>query len=129
MKKFVKVVCENVDFVGEVLEELEGKYRLVVKVNNNYNSVWVKVDECEEVEVKNWGFETDKERLIKVIKNKVLTKKKSKVEMFLDLFEEDESLVYNRKEAIGVGVERGLSTVNGCSTFFNSAKKIYLGLE
>ena len=129
MMNFVKVVNDGVEFVGEVIEEKDSKVRLVVKVGNMYNGVWVEKEKVEEVEVRDWKFERSEEDLVKIIKSKVNGRKKSKVDMFLELFEEDESLVYNRKEAIGVGVERGISTINGCSTFFNTAKKKYLGLE
>ena len=129
MMNFVKVVNDGVDFVGEVIEEKEDKVRLVVRIGSVYNGVWVSKSEVEEVEVRDWKFNRSMEDVVKIIKSKVNGRKKSKVDMFLELFDEDESLVYNRKVAISVGVERGISTINGCSTFFNTAKKKYLGLE
>jgi len=49
---------------------------------------------------------------------------KTKIDLIVDLLREDPTLVTNRKVAIAMIVEAGISTPAGASTFYNTAKKM-----
>ena len=55
---------------------------------------------------------------------KAKTGGKTKIELIVDMLREDPTLLTNRKVAIAMIVEAGISTPAGASTFYNTAKRM-----
>ena len=129
---FVKVNISDVELKGQVFDITDELYKLIIKTGNTYNLVsFSRNDGSFELteELKNFNFEVNSDEVIERVKNIRKSKKKSKVDMIYDLLVENPDLVNNRKECISLAVSMGISTVNGCSTFFNTAKKKFLNIE
>lgn len=93
---------------------------LNVPVNDGEFTIIDKIDESinlSNIEVESTEIKMSTKRVVKRSKTG-----KNKVEMMLDIIKEFPNLT--RKEYIEIGVEREVSSFAGCSTFYNSAKKL-----
>ena len=111
-------------FEGKLTELTDEGFVMVSKVGGKYYEMGSSHDDgsIEKIDViDNFFIKIERKEVTNIKKRK--KNKKSKVDMILELLEENPDLVNKRKECISIAVEKGISSVAGCSTFFNEAKK------
>ena len=128
---FIKWIGQEGDdefvFEGKLTELTDEGFVMVSKVGGKYYEMGSSHDDgsIEKIDViDNFFIKIERKEVTNIRKRK--KNKKSKVDMILELLEENPDLVNKRKECISIAVEKGISSVAGCSTFFNEAKKRFL---
>ena len=123
LNSFVEVSFDDVTYCGVVTKSDENMISFDVPNLGNMN---IPKEECvikelSELNVVDYKIEVEEEKKQKRVVKRSKTGK-SKVEMMIELIKEFPDL--SRKEYIELGVEREISSFAGCSTFYNSAKKL-----
>ena len=123
LNSFVEVSFDDVTYCGVVTKSDENMISFDVPNLGNMN---IPKEECvikelSELNVVDYKIEVEEEKKQKRVVKRSKTGK-TKVEMMIELIKEFPDL--SRKEYIELGVEREISSKAGCSTFYNSARKL-----